>query len=61
MFLSGFDMSGSSSLGCVDWTYDPLILGLERDTDFSMEYRVEKYVDQISHMDLLLGRGWDVR
>ena len=54
-------MSGSSSLGCVDWTCDPLILGLERDTDFSMEYRVEKYVDQISHMDLLLGRGWDVR
>ena len=60
-FLSGFSMAGSCSLGCVNWQLDPVILGLERDTDFSMEYRVERSVDNISHMDLLMGKLWDVR
>ena len=54
-------MSQSSSLGCVDWRLDPAILGLERDTDFSLEYRVEKFVEQVSTMDLLMGKEWDVR
>ena len=40
---------------------DPIILGLERDTDFSLEHRIERAVDIITHMDLLMGRGWDVR
>ena len=39
-FLSGFSMAGSCSLGCVNWQLDPYILGLERETDFSMEYRL---------------------
>jgi len=60
-FLGGFSMSGSCSLGCVDWKVDPAILGLERDTDFSFEYQVERFVEQTSHMDLLLGKEWDVR
>jgi len=60
-FLGGFSMSQSSSLGCVDWRLDPAILGLERDTDFSLEYRVEKFVEQVSTMDLLMGKEWDVR
>ena len=38
-FLSGFSMAGSCSLGCVNWQLDPYILGLERETDFSMEHR----------------------
>jgi len=60
-FLGGFSMSGSSSLGCVDWRLDPAILGLERDTDFCVEYRVERFVEQVSHMDQLMGKEWDVR
>ena len=40
---------------------DPVILGLERDTDFSLEHRIERAVDIMTHMDLLMGRGWDVR
>ena len=40
---------------------DPAILGLERDTDFSLEYQVERYVEHTSQMDLLLGKEWDVR
>jgi len=60
-FLSGFSMAGTCSLGCIDWKLDPLILGLERETDFSMEYRVEKSVDNVTHMDLLMGNLWDVR
>ena len=40
---------------------DPVILVLERDTDFSFEYQVERFVEQTSHMDLLLGKEWDVR
>ena len=38
-FLAGFSMSGSASLGCVNWQLDPAILGLERETDFSLEHR----------------------
>ena len=38
-FLSGFSMAGTCSLGCINWQLDPTILGLERETDFSMEYR----------------------
>jgi len=60
-FLGGFSMSGSCSLGCVDWRVDPGILGLERDTDFCLEYQVERFVEETSHMDLLLGNEWDVR
>ena len=60
-FLGGFSMAGSCSLGCVNWHLDPIILGLERETDFSMEYRVERSVDNVSHMDLLMGSLWDVR
>ena len=81
-FLAGFSMSGSASLGCVNWygtlnlnrvewiqiicyfnsrQLDPINLGLERDTDFSLEHRIERAVDIMTHMDLLMGRGWDVR
>jgi len=60
-FLAGFSMSGSASLGCVNWQLDPAILGLERETDFSLEHRIERAVDVTTHMDLLMGRGWDVR
>ena len=60
-FLAGFSMSGSASLGCVNWQLDPVILGLERYTDFSLEHRIERAVDIMTHMDLLMGRGWDVR
>ena len=60
-FLAGFSMSGSASLGCVNWQLDPVILGLERDTDFSLEHRIERAVDITTHMDLLMGSGWDVR
>ena len=54
-------MSGNCSLGCVDWRLDPAILGLEKCTYFSLEYRVERYDEQTSHMDLLMGKEWDVR
>ena len=54
-------MSGNISLGCVDWRLDPTILGLERDTEFSLEYRVERFVEQTSHMDLMMGKEWDVK
>ena len=60
-FLAGFSMSGSASLGCVNWQLDPAILGLERETDFSLEHRIERAVDITTHFDLLMGRGWDVR
>jgi len=60
-FLAGFSLARSTNIGCVDWRLDPGLLGLERDTDFSLEYRVERYVGGItSHLDLLLGDGWDV-
>ena len=38
-FLSGFSMSGSCSLGCINWQLDPAIFGLERENNFSIEYR----------------------
>lgn len=38
-FLSGFSMSGSYSLGCINWQLDPTIFGLERDNNFCIEYR----------------------
>ena len=60
-FLAGFSMSGSASLGCVNWQLDPVILGLERATDFSLEHRIERAVDLTTHMDLLMGEAWDVR
>eukprot|EP00092_Neocalanus_flemingeri_P036695 GFUD01039950.1.p1 GENE.GFUD01039950.1~~GFUD01039950.1.p1 ORF type:complete len:796 (+),score=194.27 GFUD01039950.1:2045-4432(+) len=61
-FLAGFSMARSISLGCVDWRLDPGLLGLERETDFSLEYRVERFTGGIvSHLDLLLGKEWDVR
>jgi len=60
-FLAGFSLARSTNIGCVDWRLDPGLLGLERDTDFSLEYRVERYIGGItSHLDLLLGDGWDV-
>jgi len=59
-FLEGFSMTGTCSLGCVNWQTDPAILGLERDTDFSLDYRVERRMDKETNMDLLLGDHWDV-
>ena len=54
-------MSGISSLGSVDWKLDPDILQLERNNDFSVEYRIEKSMENVSTMDLLMGKEWDVR
>lgn len=45
----------------MDWRLDPGILGLERETDFSLDYRIEHFVHKTSHLDLLLGEGWDFR
>ena len=80
LFLSGSSLSRSVSLGDVDWRLDPGILGLDRETDYTLEYRsadlqnllkfilgifrIEQYsgLENVScHLDLLLGRGWDVR
>jgi len=61
-FLAGFSLARSINIGCVDWRLDPGLLGLERETEFSLEYRVERFVGGVtSHLDLLLGTGWDVR
>jgi len=61
-FLAGFSLARRTCIGCVDWRLDPGLLGLERETDFSLEYRVERFAGGImSHLDLLLGDGWDVR
>jgi len=60
-FLGGFSMSENASLGCVDWRMDPDILELDRNSDFCVEYRVEKFVLQDSTMDQLMGKEWDVR
>ena len=43
MFLSGSSVSRSVSLGDVDWRLDPGILGLDRETDYSLEYRSVEY------------------
>ena len=64
MFLSGSSLSRSVSIGNVDWRLDPGILGLDRETDYSLEYRIEQFAGEdhvTSHLDMLLGRGWDVR
>ena len=47
-FLKGFSMTGTCSLGCVNWQTDPAILGLERDTDFSLDYRYQITSGRIS-------------
>ena len=47
-FLEGFSMTGTCSLGCVNWQTDPAILGLERDTDFSLDYRYQITSGRIS-------------
>ena len=60
-FLAGFSMSGVARLGNVDWRLDLGLLGLEHGTEFSLEHRVERAVGQVGQLDLLLGRGWDVR
>ena len=60
-FLSGFSMAKTLNLGAIDWNHDAGILGLERDTDFSLNYHVEKFATATSHLDVLLGDGWDVR
>jgi len=60
-FLGGFSTSEISSLGFVDWRLDPDILQLERNNNFSVEYRIEKFKEQVSIMDLLMGKEWDVR
>ena len=60
-FLGGFSLARTVSLGCVDWRFDPGILGLDRETDYSLEYKVEQYVELSSHLDLILGQEWDVR
>lgn len=60
-FLAGFSMAKTLSLGTLDWRLDPGILGLERSTDFSLDYHVEKFTTTVSHLDVLMGQGWDVR
>ena len=60
-FLGGFSLSQTLSLGGIDWRLDPGILGLERDTDFSLDYQIERFVTQTSHLDLLMGSSWDFR
>ena len=42
-FLSMSTLSHSVSLGQVDWRLDPGILGLDRETDYIMEYRIEQF------------------
>ena len=60
-FLGGFSLARTVSLGCVDWRFDPGILGLDRETDYCLDYKVEQYVDVSSHIDLILGELWDVK
>ena len=40
LFLTGSSLSRSVSLGDVDWRLDPGILGLDREADYSLEYRL---------------------
>lgn len=60
-FLSGFSIAQSWSLGTVDWRLDPGIFGLERDTEFTLDFHIEKFANKVAHIDLLLGHGWDVK
>ena len=60
-FLAGFSIAQSWSMGTVDWRHDPGILGLELETEFTVDFHVEKYTHCLSHLDVLLGEGWDVR
>ena len=60
-FLAGFSIAQSWNLGSVNWRFDPGILGLEKDTEFTVDFQIEKYADCVAHMDLLLGDRWDVR
>lgn len=60
-FLEGFSLTESASLGCINWMLDLDILGLTMEKDFSTEYRIESFVDQLSPLDLLMGKEWDVR
>jgi len=60
-FLAGFAIAKSSSVCCIDWRHDPSLLGIERDTGYSLEYRLEHFAGGVkSHIDLLLGDRWDV-
>ena len=60
-FLSGFSIVHNWTVGAVDWRLDPGILGLERETAFSVDFHIEKFENSVSHLDLLFGDGWDVR
>lgn len=60
-FLSGFSIVHSWTVGAVDWRLDPGILGLERETAFSVDFHIEKFENSVSHLDLLFGDCWDVR
>ena len=60
-FLSGFSIAQSWTLGTVDWRMDPGILGLEKETAFTVDFHIEKFDCSLSHVDLLLGDCWDVR
>jgi len=64
LFLSGQLLSRSLSLGDVDWRHDPGILGLDRESQYSLEYRIEQFAGEeqvTSHLDVLLGDQWDIR
>lgn len=58
--LVGFSRENIVSLGLIDWAHDPGILGLELSTQYSLQHRMDDYLDCFSPLDVLLGRGWDV-
>jgi len=60
-FLGDVGHTSSINLGPVNWRLDPGILGLDRHADFTLDYKIEDFVDRASHLDFLLGRGWDHR
>jgi len=60
-FLGDVGQTFRLNLGPVNWRLDPGILGLDRHADFTLDYKIEDFVDKASHLDFLLGRGWDHR
>ena len=56
LFLSGSSLSRSVSLGDVDWRLDPGILGLDRETDYTLEYRsAELRFAKSIHINMYVG------
>ena len=45
-FLAMSTLSHSVTLGEVDWRLDPGILGLDRETDYMLEYRIEQFAGE---------------